>query len=612
MWSDKETDKDFLGYGIHASMIKDVITEPQNLPMTVGLYGDWGSGKSSVLNLLKKQIEEDTQLKETTSVIYFDGWAFESFDDAKMSLIDGIVTKLSKSKQWDNAVKEKVEGLFGKLKKTIFSMRSLFWGIKNLTPHIGMAIATHGVSIIPSALELLKENKDKAQQFLEKSMEELNQDKVYEAVHQFRDDFEELVEATGLDQVVILIDDLDRCLPRHIIDSLEAIKLFLDVSKVAFVIAADENIVSSAIKSELPKLGNSNDKATVDNLGKMYMEKFIQLPYKLPKLSDAEVISYITLLFCQSLLDEDSFEVVYESFKVYLDTKKNRAFDTNAIPSGIRKDLYDKTIRTTAFVAQFAEILSKGLRRNPRLIKRFLNAYELRCKLLAKNDITDSESKYALLKLMLLEMLSEEAFIQLHGFVMNNDSVCPEIIDIEKYALSNEGKLPGQEWESGDILSIIRTEPYFSSVNLKELYWVSRDKLVNGMNSNALIPQWIKDVVTAITQEEITTAQIDLKWTEFSSNASSQNVSDFISEIERKLIVHPENNSIHLVYIHLALTDNQFLTSYLKICKRIDFPNLLLFSLGSYYSNLLEQNPNEDLKKLILSNKQLKKKVETK
>ena len=48
----------------------------------------------------------------------------------------------------------------------------------------------------------------------------------------------------------MLIDDLDRCLPRHIIDNLEAIKLFLNVPKTAFVIAADSYIVSNAIKSE--------------------------------------------------------------------------------------------------------------------------------------------------------------------------------------------------------------------------------------------------------------------------------------------------------------------------------------------------------------------------
>ena len=90
MWSDIETDKDLLGFSVHANLIKDVVTNVKNLPITIGLYGDWGSGKSSVLKILEKQLNED----KDTIVIYFDGWAFESFDDAKLALIHGIVDEL--------------------------------------------------------------------------------------------------------------------------------------------------------------------------------------------------------------------------------------------------------------------------------------------------------------------------------------------------------------------------------------------------------------------------------------------------------------------------------------------------------------------------------------
>ena len=86
MWSDKETSKDLLGYTVHAELLKGVVTSDKNLPITVGLYGDWGSGKSSILKIL----EEDLKKDENKVVVYFDGWSFESFDDAKMALIQGI------------------------------------------------------------------------------------------------------------------------------------------------------------------------------------------------------------------------------------------------------------------------------------------------------------------------------------------------------------------------------------------------------------------------------------------------------------------------------------------------------------------------------------------
>lgn len=93
MWSDKETTQDLLGYTVHASLLKNVVTNDKNLPITVGLYGDWGSGKSSILKILEEQLNKE----DDTVVVYFDGWSFESFDDAKMALIQGIVDALEKT-----------------------------------------------------------------------------------------------------------------------------------------------------------------------------------------------------------------------------------------------------------------------------------------------------------------------------------------------------------------------------------------------------------------------------------------------------------------------------------------------------------------------------------
>ena len=96
MWSDKETTEDLLGYTVHASLLKSVVTNDKNLPITVGLYGDWGSGKTSILKILEEELKNDND----TVVVYFDGWSFESFDDAKMALIQGIVDALEKDKRF--------------------------------------------------------------------------------------------------------------------------------------------------------------------------------------------------------------------------------------------------------------------------------------------------------------------------------------------------------------------------------------------------------------------------------------------------------------------------------------------------------------------------------
>ena len=69
MWSDIETSEDLLGYSVHASLLKEIVSDEKNLPLTIGLYGDWGSGKSSILKILEEQLKKD----DDVVVVYFDG-----------------------------------------------------------------------------------------------------------------------------------------------------------------------------------------------------------------------------------------------------------------------------------------------------------------------------------------------------------------------------------------------------------------------------------------------------------------------------------------------------------------------------------------------------------
>ena len=435
MWSDKETTQDLLGYTVHASLLKNVVTNEKNLPITVGLYGDWGSGKSSILKILEEQLNKE----DDAVVVYFDGWSFESFDDAKMALIQGIVDALENEKRFFAKVGDEVtedykalKTAFKKLKKSINWMRVLKFSVKTVVP-VATAAATGGASlIIPLLIEAFKDHKgdladlltgDKAEQFLKDAINAEDEEKKYEAVREFRKDFEDLIKKSKQGKIVILIDDLDRCLPRHIIENLEAIKLFLDVPKTAFVIAADSFIVSNAIKSEYKDIIEAAGEEG-RNIGDAYMEKFIQLPYKIPALSPKEVETYVTLLFCQSFLDKKPFEKVQKDFANFTLENKFDIYGWDNITKALEKTpIPDNLSETVGFVTHFSKIIGNALKWNPRLIKRFLNAYEIRSGLLAQSGITDSKTRFALLKLMLLEQKHMEQFRQLNSWVVGNKGV---------------------------------------------------------------------------------------------------------------------------------------------------------------------------------------------
>ena len=72
MWSDNETSEDLLGFKVHANLLIDVIKDDTVLPVSIGVFGDWGSGKSSILQIIKEKFEEKEN--QNTGIIVLLVW----------------------------------------------------------------------------------------------------------------------------------------------------------------------------------------------------------------------------------------------------------------------------------------------------------------------------------------------------------------------------------------------------------------------------------------------------------------------------------------------------------------------------------------------------------
>lgn len=623
MWSDKETTQDLLGYTVHASLLKNVVTNEKNLPITVGLYGDWGSGKSSILKILEEQLKKD----DDTVVVYFDGWSFESFDDAKMALIQGIVDALEKDERFLAKVKDNAEGAydalkeaFAKLRKSINWMRVLKFSAKTVVP-IASAAATGGASlIIPLLMDAFKDHKgdltdlltgDKAEQFLEDAINAEDEEKKYEAVREFRNDFGDLITKSKQGKIVVLIDDLDRCLPRHIIENLEAIKLFLDVPKTAFVIAADNFIVSNAIKSEYKDIiSAAGDEGR--SIGDAYMEKFIQLPYKIPALSPKEVETYVTLLFCQSFLEKKAFEKVQEDFARFTIENKFDIYGWSNIRKALKNDsIPDNLGETIGFVAHFSKIIGNALKWNPRLIKRFLNAYEIRSSLLAQSKITDSKSRFALLKLMLIEQKHIDQFKQLNAWVMGSKGVPKELKEIESYAEDQKKDISQyQAWNNQELLKLVATEPKFSEVDMKELFWVSRDNLVDEMSGLSLISTRVKTVFNNAYNAASDNIRKDAVKNEVKGLAANE-LEEFYDLLDSKLLMAADDKNAYSVYYFCIMNDlERAYQRLLEVLSRINVASIS-FALGNKFKDVLAKyGDDKKLKELLKSNTRLMRAIE--
>lgn len=619
MWSDKETTEDLLGYTVHASLLKRVVTNGKNLPITVGLYGDWGLGKTSILRILEKQLKDDND----TVVIYFDGWSFESFDDAKMALIQGIVDALEKEERFSAKVGDALDELnaaFVKVRKSINWMRVLRFAAKTIIP-IAAAPSTGGASlIIPLLINAFKENKDnlvdiltsdKAADFLKNAIGDENEEEKYAAVREFRKDFEDLIKKSKQGRVVVLIDDLDRCLPRHIIENLEAIKLFLNVPKTAFVIAADSYIVSNAIRSEYKEILDAATKER-PQLGDSYMEKFIQLPYRIPALSPKEVETYVTLLFCQSILDEGSFKKVRDDFEKFTADNKYDRYGWQNIKRVLESAIPDGLEATIGFISRFSTLIGNSLKWNPRLIKRFLNAYEMRTELLGQSGITDSKSRFALLKLMLIEQKHETQFKQLGSWVMNNIGVAPELLVIESYAEGRTKELGDyQDWNIPDLMQLMTSEPKFSEVDMKELFWVSRDNIVEQMSGLSLISIRVRKMLNKAYNAATDTIRENVCKDEIKTLPDGD-LDDFFNLIDAKILTDPATKEGYGVYYFCVKYGvPRAYNRLLEILGRIDVSKIP-FSLGGKFKDILRQyNQDAKLQALLAKNGRLMRSIDS-
>lgn len=254
---------------------------------------------------------------------------------------------------------------------------------------------------LSSVLSTIKTNVGETQA---KDLEEIlnkfkKDDKTRTEIKNFREEFKQLLEKSKVENVVVFIDELDRCLPDTVLEVFEAMRLFLFVEGMSFVIGADERLIQYSIKSKYKEVpGNNLD------IGKEYLEKVIQYPLYIPQLTRAEVNQYLACLLLRETLTKDQFK---EILSIIYTLDPDQDFSMEQI-SDKASDIAESCKKDMALARQISSVLAPSINGNPRQCKRFLNTLYMRLKLAkARNVALD---KNILAKLMLAEYFNPEFF----------------------------------------------------------------------------------------------------------------------------------------------------------------------------------------------------------
>ena len=497
--TDNETKVDLLNNEAIAASIIGLLRAKPDHPMTIGVHGDWGAGKSSVLEMIEAGFADE----DDVLCLKFNGWRFQGFEDAKIALIEGIVTGLVEKRPALNKAAAAVKDVFRRIDWLKVAKRAgglaitAFTGIP--TPEqIGAIVGSLEAVVADPAKLATKENISTVIDEVKAVLKPSEAKNVPEEVEAFRKAFDRLLKDAGVKQLVVLIDDLDRCLPDTAIETLEAIRLFVFTARTAFVVAADEAMIEYAVRKHFPDLPESTGPR---DYARNYLEKLIQVPFRIPALGETETRIYVTLLLAGAEIGEEDAD--YAKLIAVAREKLKRPWTSGGLDAATVKTALGKQAENAnnalALSDQIGPILASGTRGNPRQIKRFLNTLLLRERTATARGFGDDIKLPVLAKLMLAERFIPRLFEQI-AFVaaVHPQGLCEDLGTLEQGLAAADGNesqagagkrqtaaesAPAldnavlTEWKSSDtVCNWARLSPKLAGIDLRPYLFVTKDK----------------------------------------------------------------------------------------------------------------------------------------
>lgn len=275
----------------------------QEPPLTIGLFGAWGSGKTLQLETLAQRFSDQLEQQASggaqdssfTLPVFFNAWRHESEDHLIVPLLKTTQHTLG---NWLEAH----QGLDDKVAKKLQSAVKSF---KNAA--LALAAGLKGKLSLPLVGELELDPKAMLEEDRKRQKEAGPSSKLDQLDALYYDFENRLKQLTGIEgegpklNLLFLIDDLDRCLPEKAVQMLESVKLFLDVPGCAFLLALDDEVIERGIAHRYRDYKYPTTEAGHRGVnpvsGHEYLEKIVHLPVHVPKPDDTQVQSYLQAYF---------------------------------------------------------------------------------------------------------------------------------------------------------------------------------------------------------------------------------------------------------------------------------------------------------------------------
>lgn len=491
MWSDTESYEDYLNFGEVSQLAVDILTADSMLPVSVGVFGNWGAGKSSLLKLIEQKLEQD---ETDWIVIKFDAWLYQGYDDARAALLEVIATALTEAADGNTSLTTKTKKLLAR----VDGFRAMGLLVEGAALFAGVptgGLIARSVGALGSAADGIQdqeeyENLSKAAKEAKEQAGGLLKPEAKKSPPQqidaFRKEYGEILEELGK-PLVVVIDNLDRCLPTNAIHTLEAIRLFLFLTNTAFIIAADEEMIRSSVADYFK---GASDRHQID-----YLDKLIQVPIRVPKAGVREIRSYLFMLYAiDHHLPADKIDMLRNGLEKALQQSWKDDPISRQDALALTGESEDSDLaRAFARADRIAPVLANSpiIHGNPRIVKRLLNVVKMRSQIARRRSMPLDEA--IITKLVIFERcVGVKATADFYRLVDAEHGMPALLKQLEE----GGGQIPvdaPKTWTDNPttksfISEWAQLEPHLSGVDLRAAIYLSRETMPIGAYVVGLSP----------------------------------------------------------------------------------------------------------------------------
>jgi Cdc6-like AAA superfamily ATPase len=398
--NDEATADDTIGFGPYVTALSRVLSHPQTMtPLTVGIYGPWGSGKTSFMKQVKLQVDEREDTTREIKQVWFNAWKYDLQTKLWAAFLQAIFIQLEANMLWPLKFWKRADGItrsagrmtaYGNaVTLTLIVLAAVILGPDLVTAYkselasqssspVLTVLASHSAWWLIAIIILLTRF-PAIGRFLQKVLRPVGVNlraiasgrdfaDTVTSLEDFQKEFRNVLDVyLGKNgRLIVYIDDLDRCSPQSTVEVIETINVFLDTEQCVFVLGMDHDRITLSIEAkyreliELQESRRSDDTSPSEGgtnrpYGEHFLDKIIQVPLSIPRPAPEDIESFVTPLFGprepQDVVDTDT-----------------TIASTDEKPDGEPVEV--------EFSPETEEVLGKaiaGLESNPRTIKRIIN-----------------------------------------------------------------------------------------------------------------------------------------------------------------------------------------------------------------------------------------------